>query len=255
MKIDVPPILRPNSGLLQEFFEGMLFKLAVNAFKDETVAKDIPILIDRLIDELEEMKDEIEGDNITPNALVETFDMGNFCFLLYQYMRRNGVPDEREEFLRENFVVEALTGKVIAIKNRSGSRYRKGDEVTGSYRKGRCYIRVQHALSGASVSMPRDHIVWWFGHKRWPNGELRHIDSDPGNDALNNLVEIPDNEERSFPFVVKWAPRGKENHKHYGMFRYQRRHKGVLVVADGYWPTQEDAAREGLKQWKEKTRV
>lgn len=253
MKLDVPPILLQQSATLHEFFEGMLFKLSVNAFKDDTVAKDIPILVDRLIEELQELRDEIKADRIEPNALAETFDMGNFCYLLYQYMRKHGVPDEREIFLAENFIVDAFTGKVIAIKNRSGSRYRKGDEIAGSYRNGRCYIRVQHALSGAAVSLPRDHIVWWFGNKRWPNGELKHIDGNPGNDALNNLVEVEEVVTRQYPFVVQWKPKGKENHANYGQFSYQRRHRGVLVKV-GYWPDEETAAREGLRAWKERTR-
>jgi len=254
MNIHVPDTLRKQEVFLSEFFEGMVFKLHVNAFKDETTDKDIPILINRLMEELQEFKDELTLDGrASENALEETFDMGNFIYLLYAFLRRKGVMDAREQFIRDYFTIDTETGRVFASRNRSGSRYRAGDEVEGTYRKGRCYIRVQHALSGASVSFPRDHIVFWADRGRWPAEELRHIDGNPRNDAAANLTEVENQSTRKYPFVSQWTPKGKEEHAHYGKWCYQRRHRGVLVRV-GYWDTDADAAREGLAAWKERVR-
>lgn len=255
MNLHIPPILAGHTVMLGEFFEGMVFKLAINAFKDEVVAKDIPILIERLIAELEEMKAEVEveeGGKIRPNALTETFDMGNFCYLLFWFMRQQGVLDEREQFIKDNFVVSCLNGKIFAKKNRSGSRYREGQEIEGTYRNGRCYIRVQHALTGVSVSLPRDHIVFWAYLHRWPT-ELIHRDGDPSNDRIDNLKEVEESTKRQFPFVAQYRPRGKENNASYGKWCYQRRYRGVLVKV-GYWDTDAEAAEKGLAAWKKRTR-
>jgi hypothetical protein len=255
MNVHIPPILSPHAVFLSEFFEGMVFKLAVNAHKDDVVLKDIPILIERLIAELEEMKAEVEveeGQRIHGDALVETFDMGNFCYLLYWFLRKQGVMDAREEFILENFVISGLNGRVFAKHNRSGSRYREGDEIVGTYRNGRCYIRVQHALTGVSVSLPRDHLVWFACKGEWPV-EVRHKDGNPANDRIDNLEEVEQTGDKQFPFVAQWKPKGKEGQTHYGRWVYQRRHRGVLVRV-GYWDTAEEAAREGLKEWKEKTK-
>jgi SAM-dependent methyltransferase len=253
LNINVPSVLRPHESTLREFFEGMVFKLTVNAHKDDAEAKDIPILIDRLMDELRELRDEINRDgSINPNALTETFDMANFCYLLYQFMRRTGVMDDREQFIRQFFRVDKNAGKIYASCNRSGSRYREGEEILGTYRKGRCYIRTQHAVSGASVSLPRDHIVFWSETGRWPIGELAHANGDPGDDRFINLDESQNSCTKDYPFVSQWKPKGKENHSHYGRWCYQRRHNMILVKV-GYYDSAEEAARQGLKDWKRKT--
>lgn len=256
MNLHIPPILAGHTVMLGEFFEGMVFKLAVNAFKDEVVAKDIPILIERLIAELEEMKAEVEvaeGGHIRSNALTETFDMGNFCYLLFWFMRQQGVLDEREQFINENFKVDADAGRIYASKNRSGSRYREGQEIEGTYRNGRCYIRVQHALTGVAVSLPRDHIVWWKTYGEWPSGPLIHCDGNESNDGNWNLAAPQPDEVRKFPFVAQYRPRGKENNASYGKWCYQRRYRGVLVKV-GYWDTDAEAAEKGLAAWKKRTR-
>lgn len=254
MNIEIPSILRSHESTLREFFDGMVFKLAVNAHKDQIDARSIPGLIDLMLDELREFKDEIGPDGTAePNALQEAFDGANFWYLLFQFLRKNGVPDAREQFLREYVRYDPVQGKLYAAKNRSGSRYREDDEITGTYRRGRCYVRTQHALTGAAVSLPRDHIIWWFCTGRWPTGELRHLDGDPGNDAILNLVEDAIPAEREFPFVVQWKPKGKEDTASYGKWCYQRRHNLVLVKV-GYYDTPEQAAKQGLIDWKAKTK-
>lgn len=255
MNIDLPPILSAHTNTLREFFEGMVLKLAVNAYKDELLHKDVPILIGRMLDELQELKDEVGPDgHINQNALSEAFDGANFFYLLYQFMRKAGVPDDKERFIEEFFDVQIDTGQIFAVRNRSGSRYRIGDEVLGTYRKGRCYIRTQSASSGSSISLPRDHIVWWKATGQWPTEELVHLDDDLSNDAIENLGVVTTSEAKPFLYVSQWKPRGKENHSSYGKYRFQRRHNLVLVTAPGYYDTPEEAAREGLAAWKKKVK-
>lgn len=256
MNIVIPSILRGHEPNLRQFFEGMVFKLAVNAFKDQITDRDVPKLIDLMLGELQEFKDEFEpGVPVSSNALSETFDGANFWFLLFDFLRKTGVPDERELFIREFMDIDVVEGKVFAKKNRSGSRYREGDEITGTNRNGRCYIRTQHALSGASVSLPRDNIVWWGATGEWPTGELTHKNGNNSDDRIANLRhDVEATNDKDFPFVVQWKPVGKENHSHYGKWCYQRRHNLILIKV-GYWDTKEEAAHEGIKAWKEKCRV
>lgn len=255
MNIGVPAVLNAHRLTLKQFIDGMIFKLAVNAHKDALVAKDVPFLIDKMLDELKEFKDELHDDgNIGTNALHETFDGANFWYLIFQHLRNSGVPDTQERFLLEYFRADIDAGKIFAARNRSGSRYREGDEIAGSFRNGRCYIRIQHALTGASISMPRDHLIWWFATGDWPV-DLEHKDGYPNNDSFCNLErkEEKGTGDTKWPFVVQWKPRGKEGHTHYGKYCYQRRHNGVLIKV-GYWDTPDEAVREGLPEWKARTK-
>lgn len=253
MNIEIPSVLRSHEPTLREFFEGMVFKLAVNAHKDDIDARDIPGLIDLMLDELREFKDEIRPDGTaSADALQESFDGANFWYLLFQFLRKQGVPDAREQFLREFFRFDTASGKIFALKNRSGSRYREDDEITGTYRRGRCYIRTQHALTGASVSLPRDHVIWWAHHGRWPVGEIAHLNGDLGDDSISNLAEDYEGTTvREYPFVVQWKPKGKEDSQSYGKWCYQRRHNMILVKV-GYYDSAEHAAKQGLIDWKAK---
>jgi len=261
MKIDIPPSLSHHEPHLRAFFEAMVFKLHVNSYKDETAEKDVPILIDLGLKELQEFKDELvvgEGgelsfDQIGPNSLIELADQANFQYLLFWFLRKRGVPDSRELFIRHFFRVDTNAGKIYAAASRSGSRYREGDEIAGTERGGRIYIRTQHAVSGASVSLPRCEIIWWSAHGEWPDGEIRHNDGDTTNDAISNLMVVTTRSTRSFPFVTQWKPRGREGSDNYGKWVYQRRHNLILIKC-GYYDTPEEAAEQGLKAWKGKTR-
>ena len=156
MNLEIPPALKPHSPFLKEFFEGMLFKLAVNAHKDDTVEKDIPILIDLGLRELQELRDQLATKMEDPNTLAELFDMSNFNYLLFQFLRRQGVPDEREQFIDEFFRVDVEAGRIYASKTRSGSRYKEGDEIVGTKRGDRTYIRIQHAVAATMIL-----AAWW----------------------------------------------------------------------------------------------
>lgn len=254
MIIEIPSSLAAHAATIREFVNGMLFKLSVNAFKDDITDDDIPKLIHHMLEELEELKWEIKPDgSIDPNALAETFDGANFWYLLYRFLRKSGVPDGRERFFQEFLTIDPIIGRVYAARNRSGSRYRAGEEIEGTYRRSRCYIRVQDAVSGQSVSLPRDHLVWWRATGRLPEADLKHRNGDPSDDSLDNLVEVEVKSERQFPFVSRWKPVGKEDHSCYGKWRYQRRYNFILASC-GYWDTEEEAAREGLAAWKKRTK-
>ena len=73
--------------------------------------------------------------------------------------------------------------------------------------------------------------------------------------TLKKIEKLVQKEEgdTEYPFVSQWKPRGKEQQTHFGKWCYQRRYNGVLVKV-GYYDTPEQAAREGLVAWKERTR-
>jgi hypothetical protein len=265
MLVNTPPAIGHMVPRLTEFFELMAGKLMVNVHKDEVVAKDVPMLLDRLAEEVSEFKDEIEaaGDGeIDVNALEELADMGNFCFLLYKHLRDRGLKNVTERFIDEYYVIEPGTGRVYCRKSRSGSALKPGDEVKGTLRRGRVHIRAQHAISGAAISLPRAHLIWWKAKGRWPEGTLRHkLDEDfyfPDDhkqsiDNIYNLTEEAPKSNGRLPFVSQYRPKGREQSPNYGKWVYQRRHAFKLVRC-GYYDTQEEAATLGLRDWKEKTR-
>lgn len=249
MNINIPPALKPHAPFLKEFFEGMLFKLNVNAHKDDTAKKDIPILIDLGLKELQELRDQLATKMEDPNTLAELFDMSNFNYLLFQFLRRQGVPDEREQFIKEFFRVDVNTGRVFASRTRSGSRYKEGDEIVGTKRGDRTYIRIQHAVTGSMISCARADIVWFAHYGEWPDGTLNYVDEDHSNDAIQNLVLVRKrtSDHDRYPFVFE---RSGDDGTTYG---YQRRHRGILVRV-GYWGDRPTAASEGIKAWKAKVK-
>jgi hypothetical protein len=253
VRISLPAILSRHEGHFNDFVEGMIFKLHVNAFKDDLVIKDVPKLIAGMMDELTEFRDQLALEQDDPNTLAELVDMGNFVYLLFALMRNRGVMDERERFIKEFFTIRPDEGKVYAAKNRSGSRYRQGEEIKGTVRGGRVYLRTQHAISGAYISMPRACIVWWAAWGVWPTGDLRYLNGDTMDDRIDNLALSETRSKAEFPFVSQWKPAGKEDTPNYGKWTYQRRFHHQLVKC-GYYDTQEEAAELGLKAWKEKTR-
>lgn len=264
MNIHIPPAIQSLTPMLAEFVEGMVFKLNVNSHRDKIDDRSVDSLIDWLMTELQEFKDQLREDGNDPNTLSELYDMGNFCFLLYAFIRSKGVMDLKERFIRDFYHVDCHTGRIFCAKTRSGSPLKIGDEVTGSVRNGVMYIRAQHTASGASIYLPRRDIIWWAAHGDWPAYPLQYIDGGGyqgkfnGEDGLrtkdrigNLTASVP---EKRYPYVSRYAPKGRENSEHWGKFIYQRRHQYKLVRAPGYWDTEEEAAREGLKAWKEKTR-
>lgn len=259
MLINTPSAIGHIVPRLTEFVELMAGKLMVNVHKDEVVAKDIPVLLRRLADEVSEFRDEIEaaqGGEIGVNALEELADMGNFCFLLYQYLRDRGLRNTTEMFIDEYYDIRPEEGRVYCKKSRSGSALKPGDEVKGTSRRGRVYIRAQHAISGAAISLPRAHLVWWKAKGEWPVGKLSYRDPRPHQflDGIHNLtLEAPKSKGR-LPFVSEYRPKGREQSPNFGKWVYQRRHAFRLIRC-GYYDTDVEAATKGLKDWKDKTHV
>jgi hypothetical protein len=200
--------------------------------------------LDCLADEVQEFKDQLDEKMDDPNALSELMDMSNFSYLLFHYLRNQGVADEREQFVKEFLRVDTLRGKVYSKKTRSGSRYKEGDEIIGSVKAGRVYIRVQHVTSGSMISVSRAELVWFSEYGQWPVGKLVHKDGNTINDSVANLELLDEdlhNEE--YPFVFEKTSDGQTE---YG---YQRRHKGILLRV-GSWPDKRSAAVNGIAAWK-----
>lgn len=252
MNVTIPPTLRGMSNLLTEFFEGMVHKLHVNSHKDAIRDEDIDSLINLMVDELQEFKDQRDKDIHDPNSLAETVDIANFCFLLYAHLRSKGVKDMRERFLEEFFDIDVEGGLVYCKKRRAGSPLQPGDLVHGVDRGGVRYIRAQHSPTGASVSLAIRDIVWWKHHGKWPDRPLSYVQEGAG-DGIGNLQESNELPAKRYPFVSQYRPRGRENNRNYGKWVYQRRHLFKLVRV-GYYDTEEEAAIRGLREWKEKTR-
>lgn len=265
MIINVSPAIAHMIPALTEYVELMGSKLLVNLHKDEVLEKDIPILLERLAGEVNEFKDEVvDGQEIGPNGLEELADMGNFCFLLYLHLRQRGVRNVTESFIEEFYDIDCGTGRVYCKKSRGGSPLKPGDEVRGTTRRGRVYIRAQHAASGATISLPRADLIWYAATGQWPLGKLRYtdpsyrsrapIDHPITNDHFANLTLEPPPQAGKLPFVSQWKPKGRETHKNWGRWVYQRRH-GFKLVRVGYYDGAEQAAEQGLKDWKVKTRA
>lgn len=255
MNVLIPPALAVMAPQLQEFFDVMVHKLNVNSHKDAIRDDDIDGLLSKMADEIEEFREQRIADAADPNMLNELADVGNFAFLLYAFLRAKGVRTMRERFIEEFFEVRPDEGRVYCRKTRSGSPLKVGEEVLGTMRNGRCYIRTQHSASGSIVSVSRADLVYWAKTGRWPERPLkwivqpRNLKDDQSPDFFANLEMVPDKPGPRFPFVSQYKPRGRENNKNYGKWVYQRRHAFKLVRV-GYWDSPEEAAREGIVAWK-----
>lgn len=252
MKIVVPDSIRSLEPALAEFFDGMVHKLHVNSHKEALTGDDIPGLVAKMLEELTEFQDQLAEDPTAMNVLAETWDGANFWFLLYAFLRQEGVATERERFIAEYFDIQPDMGKVFCTKTRSGSKYRPGDEVLGTKNgKGEVLIRTQNAAGGFAVTLPRSHLIWWEANGVWPQ-ELKRENGNPVDDRIGNLIELQRLDGGPlFPFVYQYAPVGRENTENFGKWVYRRRHLFKLVSC-GYYNTAEEAAREGLKAWKAK---
>lgn len=236
---------------LTEFLEAMVHKLNVNSHKDAINADSVDGLLAKMQDEIAEFREQRIQDATDPNILGELADSANFCFLIYAYLRARGVKDMRERFIDEFFSIDAGNGKVYCRKTRSGSPLKVGDEILGSMRNGRVFIRSQHALSGAAVSVARSDLVYWAKTGQWPACRFRYKNGDTDDDRFDNLDPITAGvtDDKKFPFVSQYRPKGREGQKNWGKWVYQRRHAFELVRV-GYWDSPEDAAREGIIAWK-----
>lgn len=248
--------------VLVEFFEAMVHKLNVNSHKRAITDDDIDGLLAKLTEEIQEFRDQRIQDASDPNILAELSDVGNFAFLIYAFLRERGVWTMRERFIMEYFDIDVSAGNIFCKKTRSGSPLSVGQEIKGTTRNGVTQIRAQHTISGATVSLPRRDIIWWCRHGKWPERPLRYVNRTgfgkplPGDkypDRIDNLELTPEKPGPRYSFVTQYKPKGRENSKNYGKWRYQRRHALKLITV-GYYDTEEEAAELGLKAWKEKTR-
>lgn len=250
MNLHIPPALLDMGPVLTEFMEAMVFKLAVNSHKDAINEDDIDGLLAKMADEIEEFRQQRIQDASDPNILAELADTANFAFLLYAFLRARGVKDMRERFIDEFFEIDIEKGRVFCKKTRSGSPLKVGDEVKGTWRNGRCFIRAQHSISGATVSVARADLVMWAHTGQWPMYSVRYVDGDTSNDCIFNLDLVTrQHGTKKYPFVSQYRPKGRESSQNWGKYVYQRRHAFELVRV-GYWDTEEEAAREGIIAWK-----
>lgn len=259
MHVTIPPAIAEMGPVLQEFFEGMLHKLNVNSHKNAIRGDDIDGLLAKMVEEIQEFRDQRIADAADPNMLSELFDVSNFAFLLYAYLRAQGLRDAREQFLDEFFEIEVETGVIRCKKTRPGSPLKPGQRVWGTVRNGIRYLRCQSVASGVQISVPFRDLIWWKHTGRWPERPLKYLtlrENLPihvSPDQIFNLDMVPEGGDRKFPFVSQYKPKGREGNKNYGKWVYQRRHAFQLVRV-GYWDTHEDAARLGLIEWKAKVK-
>lgn len=260
MLVNTPPAIGHMVPHLAEFVEMMAAKLAVNSHKDAVAEKDVPILLDLMAKEVQELRDQVAEDEQDFNSLEETSDIGNFAFLLYAFLRSRGVRSATERFLDEFYDIRPEEGRIYCKKTRSGSAIKVGEEVTGTTRNGRVYIRAQHAITGAAISLPRANIIWWKAKGEWPAGKLQYNEhlrwrgGSPSLDVIDNLLPAEPKSGGLPPFVSAYRPKGREASPNFGKYVYQRRYRFRLVRC-GYYDTPEEAATKGLRDWKDKTRA
>jgi hypothetical protein len=80
---------------LREFFQGMVYKLDLNAHKKTPDVTDIPSMVILLIEELTEFTKQFKHDKDDANTLIELFDTANFAFLIFLALRNRGAADWR----------------------------------------------------------------------------------------------------------------------------------------------------------------
>ena len=93
MPLNLPVQLEPLESRLREFFQGMLYKLDLNAHKKTPEIEDIPNMVMLLIIELAEFATQFRKDRDDVNTLIELFDTANFAFLMFLTMRNAGAAD------------------------------------------------------------------------------------------------------------------------------------------------------------------
>jgi hypothetical protein len=95
MTLGLPQSLELLEERLREFFQGMLWKLHLNAHKRTPEVTDIPGMVDMLLGEIEEFNEQIQIDIEDANASIELFDTANFAFLIFLAIRNRGSADWR----------------------------------------------------------------------------------------------------------------------------------------------------------------
>lgn len=256
ISVPIPPDLQNYRESLREFFAGMVRKLSLNSHKSTPSITDIHGIINLLLDEVEELREQLGQNKFDENSLAESFDCANFAFLAFVALRDDGVQTRKERLIDELFNVDVTTGKVYIKKTRPGSSRKIGDENTGTRRNGYIDIRIQNGRQGCSASLPRSHIVWWKATGKWPSGVIDHINGIRDDDRIENLRDVSFSENslnrrrsRKYPpFVTRYAPSGRQHLRAFGKFVYARHYKGVNIRC-AYYSTPEEAAERGPVDW------
>ena len=261
--VSIPPDLHVYRGHLRTFFEGMIRKLSINSHKSTPTKTDMNGIINLMLGEIEELKEQVSVDKFDENSLAEAYDCANYAFLAFVALRGDGVKTKKEKLIDEYFYVDVESGKVYVKKTRSGSTRKVGDENTGVARKGYVDIKLQNRREGCAMRMPRSHLVWWKATGKWPTGVIDHINGVKNDDRISNLrdvtfsennLNIPRQNRKYPPFVTCYKPTGREQMWAYGKFVYSKSYKGVNIRC-AYYETAEDAAAKGPMDWAEKVRI
>ena len=261
--VGVPPSLQKYRGYLRTFIEGMVRKLDLNSHKDTPTRPAIDTLLALLQGEKEELEEQLRLNKLDPNSLIETYDISNYAFFTFVALRNDGVLSETEQFIIEHLDIKPKTGKIFCKKTRAGSKYKVGEEIKGSNRKGYVDIKMQgsrHRTGVRKVSIPRSHLIWWKAKGKWPTGVVDHKNRKRYDDRITNLRDLSFsgnnlNKKRKNkypPFVTRYAPTGRQHLAHYGKYVYARTYRGVLVRA-AYYDTPKQAALVGAEEWKKIT--
>lgn len=145
------------------------------------------------------------------------------------------------ERLREAIRLDPETGKIYWRITRG--RARTGAEAFTTVTPG------GYAYGGLDGRMfTRGRVVFALTHGRWPVGEVRHLDEDPGNDRPGNLAD-PQTDPRGA--ARSWTPNGAERvSQHLGVSREDstgrwkaRRAIGGHNISLGQFDSEESAAR------------
>jgi hypothetical protein len=97
--IHVPDSLVEFTDTLADFFGGMLQKLDLNSHKQTPTTKDIPAIIENLLEEVIEFEEQLAKDKFDENTLIELMDAANFAFLAYVALRLQGVKHDTKSTL------------------------------------------------------------------------------------------------------------------------------------------------------------
>ena len=89
--IHIPLSLEQYTWHLQNFFDGMVHKLHLNSHKSTPTKEQMEGIIQLLLDEVTELRQQLDEDKFNHNSLVETHDIANFAFLAFVALCNDGV--------------------------------------------------------------------------------------------------------------------------------------------------------------------
>lgn len=93
--VRVPKEIEKYSPFLEDFFDGMIFKLFKNSHKDTPSKESLNNIMILLLKEIVEFIEQVEQDRTNENSLIELMDQANFSFLAYVALRMEAMDDKR----------------------------------------------------------------------------------------------------------------------------------------------------------------